>query len=160
MLQVGKVLKSHGVEGEILVGVRDLAPEDINIGEPVFVEFDGLPVPFFIRSFRQRGNDKAILAFEDINTLEDAEEFVGRALWMEEDLFEDEEADESYEDFVGWTVKGVGPVTAFLDIPANPCLEVESAGGSVILPLHEDLILSLDPATRTLELSIPSGLLQ
>ena len=158
MLQVGKVLKSHGVEGEILVGVRDLAPEDINIGEPVFVEFDGLPVPFFIRSFRQRGNDKAILAFEDVATLEDAEELVGRALWMEEDLFEDDE-EESFEDFVGWTVQGVGPVTAFLDIPANPSLEVETPDGPVILPLHEDLILSLDPDRRVLELSIPEGLL-
>ena len=158
MLQVGKVLKSHGVEGEILVGVRDLAPEDINIGEPVFVEFDGLPVPFFIRSFRQRGNDKAILAFEDVATLEDAEELVGRALWMVEDLFEDEE-EESFEDFVGWTVQGVGPVTAFLDIPSNPCLEVETPAGPVILPLHEDLVLSLDPDRRVLELSIPEGLL-
>ena len=158
MLQVGKVLKSHGVEGEILVGVRDLAPEDINIGEPVFVEFDGLPVPFFIRSFRQRGNDKAILGFEDINNLEDAEELVGRALWMEEDLFVDED-EETYEDFVGWTVQGVGPVTAFLDIPANPCLEVDSARGPVILPLHEDLIRSLDPDRRTLDLVIPPGLL-
>ena len=158
MLQVGKVLKSHGVEGDILVVVRDLAPEDINIGEPVFVEFAGLPVPFFIRSFRQRGNDKAILAFEDVNTLEDAEELVGRALWMEEDLFVDED-EETYEDFVGWTVQGVGPVTAFLDIPANPCLEVDSANGPVILPLHEDLIRSLDPDRRILDLVIPPGLL-
>ena len=93
-----------------------------------------------------------------LGSREDAEELVGRALWMEEDLFEDEE-EESFEDFVGWTVQGVGPVTAFLDIPSNPCLEVETPDGPVIRPLHEELILSLDPDRRVLELSIPEGLL-
>ena len=46
-LRIARVLKSYGNEGEILVGFRELGPEDLNLKEPVFIMFDGLPVPFF-----------------------------------------------------------------------------------------------------------------
>ena len=49
--QVAQVLKSNGTDGELVMSFRDIAPEDINIKEPVFIVFDGLPVPFFIESF-------------------------------------------------------------------------------------------------------------
>ena len=53
-----------------------------------------------------------------------------------------------------------GRITGFLDIPANPCLEVETKNGtSVLVPFHEDLILSADPEARMLEMEIPDGLL-
>lgn len=45
-LRIARVLKSNGTEGEILIGFREISPEDLNIKEPVFIAFDGLPVPF------------------------------------------------------------------------------------------------------------------
>ena len=45
MERIAQVLKSNGVEGELLVSFIDFDPEDISLEEPVFVEFDGLPVP-------------------------------------------------------------------------------------------------------------------
>ena len=41
--QVAQVLKSNGTDGELVMSFRDIAPEDINIEEPVFIVFDGLP---------------------------------------------------------------------------------------------------------------------
>ena len=46
--QVAQVLKSNGTDGELVMGFREIAPEDINLQEPVFIVFDGLPVPFYI----------------------------------------------------------------------------------------------------------------
>jgi hypothetical protein len=40
-------------------------------------------------------------------------------------------------------------------IPGNLCLYV----GETLVPLHPDLILSADPATRILDLDLPEGLL-
>ena len=45
MLQIAQVLKSNGTDGELVLGFREIAPEDINLQEPVFIIFDGLPVP-------------------------------------------------------------------------------------------------------------------
>ena len=58
LFQIAQVLKSNGIEGELVLSFRDIDPEEIDIEEPVFVHFDGLPVPFFIRSFTPRGTTR------------------------------------------------------------------------------------------------------
>ena len=158
LLQIAKVLKSNGTDGGLLVGFRDVDPDEISLGEPVFIYFDGLPVPFFISSLTPRGNGRAVVHLNDVHNLEDAEELVGASVWAE---CEEEEAEgESLGDLTGWTLVGAGRITGLLDIPANPCLEVETKNGtSVLVPFHEDLILSADPDRRELEMEIPEGLL-
>jgi ribosomal 30S subunit maturation factor RimM len=53
----------------------------------------------------------------------------------------------------------VGEITDFIDIPNNPCIEVETENGAVMLPLHQDLILSVDPENQEIIMQIPAGLL-
>jgi len=158
LLQIAKVLKSNGTDGGLLVGFRDIDPDEISLGEPVFIYFDGLPVPFFISSLKARGNGRAVVYLNDVHNLEDAEELVGASVWAE---CEEEEAEgEGLGDLAGWTLVGAGRIVGLLDIPANPCLEVETKNGtSVLVPFHEDLILSADPDRRELEMEIPEGLL-
>ncbi len=175
LLQVAQVLKSNGTDGELVMGFREVAPEDINLKEPVFIIFDGLPVPFYIESFVKRGNSKALVRLTDINSMEDVEEIAGKAVYVEdENLPEMSLEEDGYAALVGWmllTVEGEGPVTEetefievgeitdFIDIPNNPCLEVETENGAVMIPLHEDLILSVDPEYQELIMQIPAGLL-
>ena len=154
MLQIAKILKSNGTDGGLLIGVRDIEVGQIDLQEPVFIEFDGLPVPFFIQDLQQRGTSKAVIHLNDIVNLEDAEEVVGRPVFIEGEWEEEEELD-----FTGWTLlnrgREVGTVTGMEPIPGNLCLYV----GETLVPLHEDLILSADPDARILDLELPDGLL-
>jgi 16S rRNA processing protein RimM len=194
MQQIAQVLKSNGTDGELVMSFRDIAPEDINLKETVFIYFDGLPVPFFFESFQKRGNSKALVHLTDIRDQEDVEELVGKAVYieggeeaeltLEEDgwaalvgwmvltpslgsdqteLDETEELDEeSYESEVVNNepeLYEVGEITDFMDIPNNPCIELETINGAVIIPLHEDFILGLDPENREIIMDIPEGLL-
>lgn len=163
MLQIAKILKSNGTDGGLLIGVRDIEVGQIDLQEPVFIEFDGLPVPFFIQDLQQRGTSKAIIHLNDITSLADAEEVVGRGLFIEGEWEEEEELD-----FTGWTLlnrgERVGTVTGMEPIPGNLCVYVRRNSHSgpdqeSLVPLHEDLILSVDAATRTLDLDLPDGLL-
>ena len=74
MQQIAQVLKSNGTDGELVMSFRSIAPEDINLQEPVFIIFDGLSVPFFIESFTKRGNSKALVRLTGIHNQEDVEE--------------------------------------------------------------------------------------
>jgi 16S rRNA processing protein RimM len=159
MQKIAQVLKSNGREGELLVGFVGIAPEDIDLEEPVFIEFDGLPVPFYFESFTPRGNTRALVRLTGVRNLTDAEELVGRDVCAEDDLYEDEE-----EDLTGWAVLDadgteVGIVTAHEDIPGNPCIWVETGHGEVLVPLREELVLDLDEQKETLRMTIPEGLL-
>ena len=170
MQQVAQVLKSNGTDGELVLGFREIAPEDINLQEPVFIVFDGLPVPFYIESFQKRGNTKALVHLTDIRTMEDVEEITGKAVYISDDQMpEITLEDDGYAALVGWmvltpaaeedAVYEVGEITEFFDIPNNPCIEVETENGAVMLPLHEDFILGLDPENQEIMLEIPEGLL-
>ena len=214
--QVAQVLKSNGTDGELVMGFREIAPEDINRQEPVFIIFDGLPVPFYIESFTRRGNTKALVRLTDICSMEDVEEIAGKAVYVSDDSLPEMSLEEDgYAALVGWTVltpeipdqvgddeakavedneakavgdnegvvednEGVvgddseaaapslpaltgnlievGQITDFMDIPNNPCLEIEN--GAVIIPLHEDFILSIDPENQEIIMQIPKGLIE
>ena len=163
MQQVAQVLKSNGTDGELVLGFREIAPEDINLQEPVFIIFDGLPVPFYIESFTKRGNTKALVRLTDICSQEDVEEIAGKAVYVEDESLPEMSLEEDgFAALVGWTlltpvgdsstslemtedveVAEVGEITDFIDIPNNPCIEVETENGAVMIPLHEDLILPL-----------------
>ena len=178
MQQIAQVLKSNGTDGELVMSFREIAPEDINLQEPVFIIFDGLPVPFFIESFQKRGNTKALVRLTDISSQEDVEEIAGKAVYIEdESLGELSLEEDGYAALVGWMVLTpemsgqngdeeeepvlyeVGEISDFMDIPNNPCIEVETENGAVIIPLHEDFILGLDPENQEIVMQIPEGLL-
>ena len=159
MQRIGQVLKSNGRDGELLVSFSGIAPEEIDLEEPVFIEFDGLPVPFYFEAFSQRGNSRALVRLTGVRSLTDADELAGSILYAEDDLYEDEE-----EDLTGWTVLDAdgtkaGTVTAHEDIPGNPCIWVETGHGECLLPLREELVLDVDETEKTLRMEIPEGLL-
>ena len=164
MLQAARILKSNGTEGEVLMGFRGILPEDIDIEGPVFIYIDGLPVPFFIESFSLKGNSKALVRLVDIHSLQDAEELVGKDVFLDASEYEDEMEDGGLEGLEGWTVvdqngKKAGTVSGYEDIPGNPCLYIDTENGQAMIPLHEDLILSVDNESRTIRFIIPEGLL-
>ena len=159
MQRIGQVLKSNGRDGELLVSFSGISPEEIDLEEPVFIEFDGLPVPFYFEAFSQRGNSRALVRLTGVHSLTDADELAGAVLYAEDDLYEDEE-----EDLTGWTVLDadgtkVGTVSAHEDIPGNPCIWVETGHGESLLPLREELVLDVDETEKTLRMEIPEGLL-
>ena len=181
MLQIAQVLKSNGTDGELVMGFREIAPEDINLQEPVFIVFDGLPVPFYIESFTKRGNTKALVRLTDICSQEDVEEIAGKAVYIDDAAIPEMSLEEDgFYALVGWTLLTpvdseslitatevekepefieVGEITDFIDIPNNPCIEVETENGAVMIPLHEDLILSVDPEYQEIIMQIPEGLI-
>ena len=176
MLQIAQVLKSNGTDGELVMSFREIAPEDINLKEPVFIVFDGLPVPFFIESLVKRGHSKALVHLTGIRCQEDVDEIAGKAVYIEDDNAPELTLEEDgFAALVGWMVltpetsdqdgcdEGVlyevGEITDFIDIPNNPCIEVETENGAVMLPLHQDLILSVDPENQEIIMQIPAGLL-
>ena len=167
--QIARILKSNGTDGELVMGFRDIAPEDISIEEPVFICFDGLPVPFFIESFQKKGQNKAAVRLTGVRCYDDAQELAGQSVYVEAGSVRTD-AEEDFSFLKGWLLRNSdgsesGRITGYLDIPGNPCIEVavpaEGAveGKTVIVPLHEDLIVSADEKKQELTMSIPAGLI-
>ena len=155
-----RILKSYGTEGGVIVSTAAI-PEDFDTKEPVFIDFDELPVPFFIEEFKAHGSKKAFLKLEDIDSLQDAEELVGREIYFSLEEDDDFAGFTGLQVFDAETKQLVGTVAEYVDIPSNPCLEVmlPDSDETILIPCHEDLIDRVDEKQGRLFLRIPEGLL-
>lgn len=169
LTSAAQIAKTYGKEGEILLRVEsdrfsemlaECEDQEKKLEEPVFIYFDGLPVPFFIETIRHRGGNAWVVAFSTIRDISHAEEVVGRDLFIEsaeEDNFKDLDL------IVGYTViteqgKTVGTISKVLEYPSNICLELKET--ETLIPFHEDLVLSFDQDCKTIAMKIPDGLLK
>ena len=161
MLKVARVLKSNGTEGELLIGFTTISAGDMDLTEPVFIQCDGLPVPFFIESLVTRGTSRALVRLTGVHSLADADELAGADIYLDAP---EEDAD-PLENLEGWTVLSqvgvkVGTISGYEPIPGNPCIYVDTKKGQAMLPIREELVLSMDEDSRTVVMVIPDGILE
>ena len=153
-----KVLKSWGASGEVMVGLTEEEARDWKMEEPVFIDFDELPVPFYVESARRQGS-RFIVKFEDVDSLTAAEELVGRPVRLAGATEEEEDS------LLGLRVRDrrtrriLGEIVDEADYSGNLVVTVRTPGGEeILLPLHEDLIAGIRDDVVTLE--IPQGLIE
>lgn len=163
LTQIGRFGKPHGVRGEISA----LADTDIDSLPCIFVEMDGLMVPFFVENVRTKGVESVLLTIDGIDTQEKAAVFTNRPLYaLTTDLPEEETDEDGFylDDLVGWTIVDgettVGTIEDFDDSTANYLFHVLAPDGStIIVPASPDLIDGADSDTKTLYMNLPEGLL-
>ena len=150
----------------------------------LILELDGILVPFFLEEYRFKTDDVALIKFEDIDTQQRARELTGCSVFFPRRLAEEEQetaaaalsADYddtdtdpdsqpaiSYAQLVGYTVRnandGNKPVGEIAYIDRQTINTMFELTDGTLLPAAEELILSIDTATRTITMDIPEGLL-
>lgn len=162
--EIGFIHRTHGVNGEFQVSWNnDFYFEQQDL-ESVFLLIEGIPVPFFVESVRSKGEDKAIVKFDEINSIEAAEEFVGLKLLLPENEVEvDDEL--TLDKLVGYTVTSeadgvIGTITAVEEYSTNTVFELlHTSGKSIMIPAADDFIVEVDEETRTITMEVPEGLI-
>ncbi len=168
LLPVAQIVKSYDVNGEVVIRLSSGILEDYNFKkEPVFIIFDGLPLPFFITSFKTKGSNGALVKFETINNLSHSEELIKKEILVDSSTIDpdsiDIDEDQAMAAFlIGFKVKDqngkqVGEISDYYNYPNNPCIELN---GKHLVPFNEELILKLDNRKRIITMTIPGGLLE
>lgn len=159
---IAKIIKPYGTDGSLVIRLYNCEHTDLPKEEPVYVRIDGLPVPFLIEDIRKKGETQAIikLAPDCSNFIEQME---GNDLLIAYDNREYDGESISPELLVGFQLtepdgKPAGTIISFLNIPGNPCIEVEDNGDTYIVPLAEELIREFKPEKQELVMELPSGL--
>ncbi len=174
---VAKVVKSFGIDGEIIIKYSPNFEEELKKEESVFIYFDGLPVPFIICEIQNKGESGARVKLNLINSKDLADEISGRVIFSincsAEDLSKKETTNqipESLDQFIGYLVrdydsnKEIGSITNFFDYPNNPCFEVtrivKKSEKTLLVPIHPHLIVDLSHQDKTIYTQLPQGLLE
>lgn len=163
LFKIGKIIKTHGFKGELVVKL-DIEFDQILKTELFFVDIDGITVPFFIKQkTRPFKKSQMLINFDDVDSDIKAEKFIECDLYTDiENVAEDETAE--IDEIMGFKVynKGefIGVVKNFIDIRANPLLEISNPQNSeILIPFNENFIVNTDFLSREIYLNLPDGLL-
>jgi 16S rRNA processing protein RimM len=165
---VGRISKTFGLNGELVIHLYDTFSFDNPTGESVYVEIDGIWTPLFFASFRRRGQSKAVAVFDDLESEYRASEMVGKeffTLTPNDTEESDTEEDELYlEELVGYALalkghKGRGEITGFVESEFNPLFEIRWNGTERLIPAADDFIVQIDQRHQLLTMELPDGLL-
>jgi 16S rRNA processing protein RimM len=159
-IPIGKTGKPHGIKGELKLWVEAEYEDDLLKAPAVFIGGR----PFFVQQLRAGGG--LILKIEGVDSREAAQLLANQKLELRaEDVAEvaDTAADPIL-DLVGFELYDselgrVGVIAEVIDMPQQYLAVVEYQQKEVLVPLHEDLIQSVDPEAGRITLQLPEGLL-
>ena len=159
--KIGTITKTHGISGELSMNFTDDVWDRAD-ADYVFLEVDGIQVPFFLEGWRFRSDSVALLKFQDIDTSEDASEYVGVDVYFPHSLTPERGEDEEYtwRSFTGWKIVDsvlgeIGEIEYVEDSTSNTIFCVDDK----LIPATEDFIEGIDPKERVIYMKLPEGLL-
>lgn len=164
---VGKVIKPHGIKGEIKVFPYSRTPANFKVYREVLLagKSEGDARHFTIRSCRVQGG-AVILKLDGVETRSAAEVYSGFGVWVAKIALAEPAPDEFYwHEMVGARVfvgdgRELGSVSSIFETKAHDVLVVKGGGKEYLIPILENLLRDWDRAARTLVIDVPPGLLE
>ena len=161
--QIGYIVKTHGLKGEVKIVLDVDAPEQYEELESVYLERSGELVPFFVSQLNLQASG-GLIRFEDIDTIEQSAELVGCGLYLPLDqLPKHGEGHYYYHELIGYEVwQGemlIGKVDQIYQPSSQSIASVLHEGREVLIPIADDIVLKVDKQQKRLEVSLPDGLL-
>jgi 16S rRNA processing protein RimM len=158
------VVKTHGLQGELVFFLDVDEPSVYKDLESVFIEINGKLVPFFIQSIQLQG-DRALVSIEEINDMDAASDLVGKDLYLPlKSLPKLAEGQYYYHELTGFEVYDgdqlLGTVSGIFEIPNNHLLGVDHKGKEVLIPFDDKIIIEVNLEERKVLTQLPEGLLE
>jgi len=165
-LLLGTIARTHGTKGSVLLRLRNIKPEEIKNRDSVFVDIDGLLVPFFIVEFKANSDSSVIVKFDDIDSEQSARIFSGSEVYVAPaQIKRNKKQPDIIPSVIGYRVIDkkhgfIGIAGARTGVSGNPLLEVKLEGKVYLVPVHEDIFLEINDNTREILIDTPEGLLE
>lgn len=171
LTSIGKVNKTHGIDGEMSVSVFDAGvAEAVRPGECMLFEIDGIFVPFFVGSVRPKGKESLLITFEGESSREAVAAFVGKDVymqrgWVEKVADDTDPADGLYAgSLIGFRAittdeTVIGVIEDIDESSDNPLFIVRNhdSGRSCLIPIVDDFIVEI--GDNNVVFDLPDGLL-
>lgn len=164
---IGKIVKKQGFRGYMLVAVAHDFAHDLYPPEIVFVETDGLPVPFFPEEkggFKFIAENTIRIKLDGYDNEQSIEKLIGGRIAVPESCIVADRTPVNMQEVVDYVVVDsnigiIGKVEGVVDIPGNVLLQINStADNEILLPYNEDIIIEIDDDKKEIQIETPDGL--
>lgn len=164
--QIGIIVKTHGIKGELVVRLFDEFNIDHMDTEFLFIELDGGLVPFFLEEAREKNKTDVLVKLELAKEETEIERLIDGRVFVKKGNIDEASDDEAFSAYqlVGYSVQviGIGPlgsIIAIKDISKNPLFEIEFEDREILVPIVEDFIVNIDDENEVIIFELPEGLI-
>ena len=165
-LNVGKIVNTHGIKGEVRVqSITEHPEERYRVGSKLVIEINkNEQLPVTVRSHRVHKNFD-LLTFEEFSSINDVEKFKNKMLQIDEKLIPELKAGIYYEsDIIDSKVfdeenNEIGRLKEILFMPANDVWVVQRPNKKdLLLPFIESVVLKVDTQNKEIIVRVLEGL--
>lgn len=164
--QLGHITKTHGLNGEVVLFLDVDDPSEYDDLDSVLIEVRGELTPYFIES-SSINRDRAILALEDVETLDEAKKLINCPVWLPLDNLEEITDPDRfyYHEIIGYQIideqEGpLGTVTSVMAMATQDLIAMQYRGQEMLIPINSAIVKTVDRAAKTLNVNLPEGLLE
>ena len=163
---LGKIIKTYGNKGHVMVTLDVDDPSAYLNIESVFLDLQGERIPFFIEELELKHNKKAIIRFQDVNSIEDAEIYSGLEMYLPVSQLPPLSDDQFYfHEVKGFTVIDanhgkIGTIEDIIELPHQSLFQIRFGEKEILIPVVDQVILKVDRENHVLEIDAPEGLIE
>lgn len=166
--QVGYIQKTHGKKGDLRVHTEtDALLEELLNTTVVFLDIDGLKMPFFVEKITAKNT--VLLKLEDIDSMEEAKKMTNQPVYMRTADFQQQHdliTPGAFAHLHGFIIEDetlgkIGPIVDVLELPEQimAVVDYEAQNKEVMIPLNDTFMQDVDEVDGIIVLDLPEGLL-
>ena len=163
---LGKILKTIGNKGHLMVHLDVDEPENYQKLESVYLDVYGERIPFFITGVELKSRNSAIFSFADVLSADEAEEYTGSEMYLPVSTLPVLTGNKFYyHEIVGFLVIDerfgeLGKVQSVLDLKHQALFQILFGEKEILIPVIDETIKEVDRLNKILRIEAPEGLIE
>ena len=161
---LGTITRTHGLQGNVVLKLDTDQPEMYNKLESIFVEVNGLLVPFFVEKQSWSKADTKIISFKNSSEAL-VNQSLGKGVYLPLSTLPPLTGKKFYyHEVVGFEIreedgKTCGNIVSINDQTAQNYFILDLAGKEIIIPIIKDWILEVNREEKFIQMFLPEGLM-
>ena len=162
--KIGKFAASHGLGGDLVLKHNLGKKTSLKGLEVVYIEeHSDSFLPYFIEKSSIRSETETLIKIEGVDNMETARKLTPKEVWLEENDFNKHAKKSAPIALLGYTLfdKSIplGEIIEVIELPHQILCTVSFNNKEILIPVHEDNLISVDNKKKIVVVDVPEGLL-
>jgi 16S rRNA processing protein RimM len=163
---LGKILKTFGNKGQLMVHLDVDEPDKYERLESVYLDIYGERIPFFITRVELKNRNSAVFSFADVSSSDEAEEYTGREMFLPVSNLPPLSGKQFYfHEVEGYMVTDsmhgeLGIVESILDLHQQALFQIRHGEKEILIPVVDQIIKNIDRERKIIHIEAPEGLIE
>tara|TARA_B100001146_G_scaffold39768_2_gene33541 strand:- start:424 stop:936 length:513 start_codon:yes stop_codon:yes gene_type:complete len=162
--KIGTIITKHGFNGSLILKVSGKYSNNLSIVDFLFIEINKKHIPFKLDSIKTFKNKSYKIKFNEVNDDAYANQLISKSVFIKSNDYPDLKKETNiYSAIMNFSAFNneakIGEIININENLPQPVFEINYKSKTVMVPIHEDLIIKIDKENKNIFLRIPNGLL-